>query len=129
MKNGHLIVNRVKVSELDFSKFTKAAAMTDWEFAAYKAYEISCGGNPEDPVNDTYYLNRDNINTLEDLFGKEFHDKFFCKKNRLLNDYYLDNAYEELKNLKHHIDGLYEEKSRLANEWLILDNATGKKNE
>lgn len=120
MKNGHLIVKGEKAGDLDWYKFTKAEDMTHWEFAAYEAYD-ACELISGKKVAKNYNCERDNINTLEDLFGKEFHDKFFCKKNSLLNDYYLEESYKELKNLTDRIDGLWDHRMQLSREWLALN--------
>ncbi len=68
-----------KAINLDISKFTDPIQMTKWEYCAYNYY-----GNQKCKI--------EKISTLEDLFGKEFHDRFFTKKNELLKEISLKNA-------------------------------------
>lgn len=70
MKNGSMIVGRYRVDELDLNAFTAAAAMTEWEMAAYEAYG-------HDRCDD------EGIWTLDDLFGRDFARRFRGRKNRL----------------------------------------------
>lgn len=76
-----------------FDKFDHPSQMTAFEFSAYAAY-----GDDE--------CNRDDILTLEDLFGTEFHDAFFERKNYLLDMDNLQELYEEREQITKRINSL-----------------------
>lgn len=98
LKNGDLVVQGAKVLDSQFiDAGTDAPAMTFWEMDCYSAYDALHGEGA---------CEKAGINTLEDLFGKDFSDEFFRIKNRRIARIYLPEAQQMLLRAKHWIDGL-----------------------
>jgi len=73
MKNADLIVKGRSAGSLRINYFDKAEEMTNWEFAAYDAYtQQRCEA--------------ERIGFLADLFGKDFSDAFYARKDSLIID-------------------------------------------
>jgi hypothetical protein len=73
--------------DLDLSTFTDAIQMTNYEFGAYETY-----GDARCDV--------ENVQTLDDLFGSEFAERFFKRKRQLIAKFHLNVANLELEELQ-----------------------------
>ena len=85
-------VGDVSARDLDLQRFNKAFEMTDYEFDAYATF-----GDEE--------LNRQGVQTLHDLFGKEWADAFYKRKNGLITSEKLVALYAEREVLNQTIAG------------------------
>lgn len=68
MKNGNLMVNGNPADTFIPEDQTTNDAFLDFEFKSYAAYDAIYGDNA---------CEQDGINTLADLYGQEFNDRFF----------------------------------------------------
>ena len=72
---------------LDLSIFEEAASMTMWEMACYTSYGMK-------------RCEAEGIDTLEDLFGTNFSEDFFERKNMLIAKMQIDDLIRERDELQ-----------------------------